>query len=189
MFAATPGSEVGLLGHTSRAAAAKALAPFMPLFVQPDEFSGHARIRLVFCIESIDEILAPGRVPDPLLSTMLGHTANHSRKLLLTQLAFLLTMLDRQEHLSVALLPKKQFERFPIGCIGSAGHFFAAWLPDTGESAYFPFANSLFNAGDLFASFWNSLPASSYDRRTVKRILSRWLRRNGVALPQPRRER
>ncbi len=185
LFAATPGAELVRLSRASRSAVHSALSPFLPLFTRPDEFAPHNRIRLVYCTDQIAAILTPGRVQDPLLSFIFGRPVNRSRKMLLQQLVFLHDMLQKCGNLEVALLPQRLFDKIPAECVGSDGQFFIAWLPGTGESAYFPCDGNVFSTTDFFTSIWDALPPASHDRAAVSRQLVRWVRQCTRAAAHP----
>jgi len=176
-FGSIPSAQLYTYTRLTKKGSAPRIKRLAPMLHTPDEFSETAHIRHIYCIDSIEEALSPGRHKNAALSSAFSERINHSAKRLKQQLADIKHWLETQKNYEAAFLPKRIFDKIALEFVCIENHFTVAWLEDGSQSACVKDKNRAAALYGYALSVWNSLPKYSKARNTSLRMLREWISR------------
>lgn len=149
------------------------------LFFTPNQFIPAAKMRHIYCLESIDNLLSPGRTVDYPLSVIYGKRIHHSHKRVMEQLEHIRDWLRANENFEVALAPAHVFEQIPLEFICARNNLCVAWIADSAVSTCVKDQNKVESLFGYASQLWERLPKYCKDRHHTIRQLNQWLASEG----------
>lgn len=148
----------------NRESARQKLKLVEPLFLTPPNYTAEANVRHVFCLETIEELLAVTRRRAPVFTKVFGCEAFFTESKIKRQLRLIGDWLRALPNYEVALLPRRIFGELLFNTSVSRGNYAVVWLSD-GSNAL-----SLGSRAEVDALFenterlWREIPDELKDR-------------------------
>lgn len=175
-FGAIPQGHMHTYTQLTKKEAAHRTNELGPMLQTPDDFNEDARIRHIYCADSVEAALSPGRHRNAALSAAYGKRLNHSVGRLKQQLANIRHWMKTKKNYTAVFLPQRLFEKIAVEFVCIEDHFTVAWLPDGSESTCIKDQNK---TGALFGyaeSAWEGIPKYCKSQRgQTVRMLDKWI--------------
>lgn len=156
------------------------------LFVQPEYDCPNLPIRMILCVEDMQEALRKKRRLNKVLSQVLKRRVYVSSEILRKQLSRILHAMTMHEQFEVALVPRAAFEKIGLEMLALRDGVLFAWLEENMHAGYSEgkaMSEAMYYFGDCL---WERLLAGWKRKSSVRRQLRKWLK--GEELDDPPRE-